>query len=370
MPFFRFATLVFLMLLPLRDVRADPLAIEAIFTNGMATRPDNQLVDHLRHLVQSSQPGSDIKFSVFLFYYEHPDEPLLLDLLAAAARGVNVQILIDLPESENSDNLKLGEQFRIDFGSRLKKAADKHSISWIERSPSYKNHSKIFLFSHAANQDNWVVIGSENLTDREREKHQASIVLHDAVIYQSYLKYWQQIRDGSFTGFWMDEHNPQFISYFFPQPAYGDDAIYQLLDRILLMAKGMKSPRLKLVMARWNRERFALAVKLVQLAEAGIAIEIVTRENPAIVDPLILSTLEKRPNIRLFTNDVSQINIHSKYMLFENETDNDKIVWLGSHNFTGMALRGNYETWTEIKNPELYRQFKENFDYLMKISTP
>ena len=351
--------------------------LEALFTRGLYKQPDNTLVDKLRSLIQKAEPGSYIRFSVFLFFYENQNEPILLDLLAAAERGVNVQLIIDLPESDNPERRGIGYAFQSSFDTRIRAAAIKgNSDSWLKNHSSVdwdsKNHTKIFLFSNSAGFKNWLIFTSENLTDTERQKYQAGLLIRDKYSYDAFDKYWTQILQGSYTDLWAASSGGNLTHYFFPQTT-NEDAIYQQLDQITVKPDGAQQGKLLISMARWNFERFPLAMKLVELAENGINIEIVTRNNPQIVDEVILKALSHRPNITLHTADVDRLNIHSKYILYDGYYQDKnpdepevpkKILWVGSHNFTGMAMRNNYETWSEVRDDKIFQAYSENFSEL------
>jgi phosphatidylserine/phosphatidylglycerophosphate/cardiolipin synthase-like enzyme len=357
-------------------IPASPPDMEPLFTAGQPSRPDNTLADKLRSLLQQAPAGSQVRFSVFLFYYENENEPLLQDILAAARRGVNVQLLVDLPETEFSDRRTVGMAFKEAFENRLKAAAEQgHSNSWIRThkkiAPHSKNHTKIFLFSDAAGVRHWTLITSENLMDRDREKYQAGFITHDEKLYAIMSRYFDHMQNGNDFDPPEQIISPHLACDLFPQRE--DDPVYRQLDNMDTDPGKMQQSHLSIAMARWDHERFALAMKLVQLAQKGLQVDLVMRSNDEIVDPRIREVLENRPNIHLHSIDVNQINIHSKYMLFEgfyNTSPNhtnpvlQKIVWTGSHNFTGAGLEDNYETWVEIHHNKLYDSFLDNFHQL------
>jgi phosphatidylserine/phosphatidylglycerophosphate/cardiolipin synthase-like enzyme len=319
---------------------------------------------------------------VFLFYYENENEPLLLDILAAARRGVNVQLLVDLPETEFSDRRTVGMAFKEGFEKRLQEAAAQgQSNSWIrthkKNSAHSKNHTKIFLFSDSARAHDWTLITSENLTDRDREKYQAGFITHDQTLYDIMNRYFEHMQSGDDFDPPQQMISPGLICDLFPQ--HDDDPVYQQLDNMDTDPEKMKQGHLSIAMARWDQERFALAMKLVQLAQHGLRIDVVMRSNDEIVDSNVREVLEHHPNIQLHSIDVNQINIHSKYMLFEgfykiSSSDENpafrKIVWSGSHDFTGAGLEDNYETWIEIHNDHLYDAFLNNFHQLEALVPP
>jgi len=353
-----------------RSEAAPASAIEPLFTDGLASHPDYTLTDKLQQLVRGADPGSTIRFSVFLFFYDNEHEPLLDDLVAAAARGVNVQLLIDLPEAEFTDRRTIGQLFKEKFEKRLDDAAKQgHSNSWIKTHPHKrehsKNHTKIFLFSHAMQMDHVVVITSENLTDREREKYQAGFLVRDATLYAQMSHYIDVMQSGDLPAQALQVTAADLSGFLFPQ--VDDDPVYRELERLRTTPEQMEQGHLAISMARWNHERFALAMKLVQLARECLDITVVMRSNDEIVDTQIRDVLKERANIHLHTVDVNQINIHSKYMLFDGyyKTGDDarrgKIVWTGSHNFTGAGLTDNYETWFEIHSDTLYDAYLDNF---------
>jgi HKD family nuclease len=347
--------------------------LQALFTRGMYKQPDNTLVDQLRFLVQNARPGSYIRISIFLFFYTDENEPILLDLLSAAERGVNVQLITDLPEADNPAKRGIGHIFQAGFTARMQAAATKgRSDSWIKNHSRVawesKNHTKIFLFSDSAGFQKWLIISSENLTDTERQKYQAGLLMRDKASYDAFETYWKQILDGSYQDLWSASNGENLSHYFFPQTA-SEDEIYHQLDQIMASVNPGKAGKLSISMARWNFERFPLAMKLVEIAERGVNIEIITRNNPQIVDDIILRALSHRPNITLHTADVDRLNIHSKYVLYEGfyRGEDAKILWVGSHNFTGMAMRNNYETWTEVRDDKIFQEFSDNFAELKSL---
>jgi len=365
----------------LQNIKENPdTYLESLFTRGLYNQTDNTLVNKLRFLIQHAVQGSYIRFSVFLFYYQDDNEPLLLDLLAAAERGVHVQLITDLPEADKPEKRGAGYAFQENFSQRMQAAALKgHSDSWIKEHAkvtwSSKNHTKIFLFSDSAGFKNWVIITSENLTDTERQKYQAGFIMRDQASYKAFDLYWNQILQGTYKDFWAASNGKNLAHFFFPQRT-GDDAIYQQLDRIKAAPQGSAPGKLLISMARWNSERFPLAMKIVQLAELGVQIEIITRNNPQIVDEGILKVLSHRPNITLHTADVDRLNIHSKYILFDGYYDDGgspenskskKILWVGSYNFTGMAMRSNYETWSEVRDDKIFQDYSANFAELKSL---
>jgi len=114
-------------------------------------------------------------------------------------------------------------------------------------------------------------------------------------------------------------------------------------------------------------------MKLVELAENGINIEIVTRNNPQIVDEVILKALSHRPNITLHTAMLTGLiftpNIFCTMVTYQDKNPDEpevpkKILWVGSHNFTGMAMRNNYETWSEVRDDKIFQAYSENFSEL------
>ena len=348
--------------------------IQPLFTYGQPGQPDNRLVDTLRELTQRARPGSTIQFSVFLFYYDNPDEPLLQELLLAASRGVNVQLLVDLPETDHGSHRTAGMQFKEAFEKKLLLAAQQgHSASWISalspRADKYKNHTKIFLFSDVGTQLPVAIITSENLMDRDREKYQAGIIIQDQEIFNHLQNVWHAIHEQQYQLIAQHFVSHNMAGIFFPLRDSGDP-LCDLLMRMRSSSTLMNQGKLFISMARWDKERFALAYYLRQLAAEGIHVELIMRSNEEIVDPMITALLQNQPNIKLLSADVNKINIHSKYMLFDgyyqspgtSQATHEYIVWTGSHNFTGAGLHDNYETWLEIHDSDLYKAFLENFD--------
>jgi len=351
--------------------------IEALFTEGVTDSPDPALGERLRQLTREAPPGSYIRFSLFLMFYKDYDEPLVRDLIAAAERGVNVQLLVNFPESYQEDNLRLSEPYYRMLRDRLQQASEKgQSDSWVMRhaliKDQVKDHNKTFLFSESDGQTYWAIVTSENLTDAARQKHQAGVVIRDKEIYQQLVSYWFDIKEGSFNGNQYLPQDKSVSAILFPQES-GEDSIYAALDKMSVEPGQASQGLIRVSMPRWSYERVPLAFKLVDLAKKGYQVEVITRRNSRIVDDVIRKVLADKKNVKLMAIDVGQLNIHSKYILFNgfyNEEESQipqKIVWTGSHNFTGMALRDNYEVILQIKDDRLFDSYNNNFEKLKLI---
>jgi phosphatidylserine/phosphatidylglycerophosphate/cardiolipin synthase-like enzyme len=68
--------------------------------------------------------------------------------------------------------------------------------------------------------------------------------------------------------------------------------------------------------------------------------------------------------------------VHSKYMLYTghyNETAHRSIVFTGSHNVSGAALRDNDEILIKVENPAISAAYAQNFSTILaraKCATP
>jgi phosphatidylserine/phosphatidylglycerophosphate/cardiolipin synthase-like enzyme len=347
--------------------------IEPLFTHGETDSEDFALVDKLRYLITNATAGSDIRFSLFWFRYPGLDEPIIQDLRNAAARGVNVQLMIDLPETAKVEERNLSSGFQGKVAQLMSEAARTgNSDSWLKRHALHeagvKDHNKIFLFSESAGKRHWIVTTSENLTLPSRAKYQAGLVIRHQGLYNDLERYWQSILDGSHQDFWQARHG-NMMAYFYPQTS-GPDHIYAWLDQFSMESSQARQGRVVVSMPRWGIGRFPLAHKLVDMARAGYRVQVLTRANARIVNQEILAMLALEPSLELEAVDVDALNIHSKYLLVEGIRQESgqfgHHLLVGSQNFTGMALRNNYELMIEVQDQQLVNAFHKNYRSLLE----
>jgi phosphatidylserine/phosphatidylglycerophosphate/cardiolipin synthase-like enzyme len=64
--------------------------------------------------------------------------------------------------------------------------------------------------------------------------------------------------------------------------------------------------------------------------------------------------------------------VHSKNMMIDGMYDgsHQRLVWTGSHNWSGPALRNNDEALLKIKDQALYDTFVQNFDQARAAAQP
>jgi phosphatidylserine/phosphatidylglycerophosphate/cardiolipin synthase-like enzyme len=348
-------------------------SIEAVFTSE--DQPQSPLVHKVSFLLDHAEPGSHARFSLFKFYYRAMmDEPVVRSVLAAAGRGVNVQILID-PISRGTH-----EAFFARLAAELKHVNTQgKSDSWIREYTKTDgvtlNHTKFFLFSNSDGKSDWVVISSENLNDSEKRMRQASIVARDQTLFAHTLAYWQRIRDGGDARYRQAVCGSDLEGHFYPCKN-GPDGMLDFLHRLPANAPG----RILISMPSWDTAREDLALRLSELAAHGYEIDIITRESGSVVDPKIVEIL-RRPlaapdsasgakAIRVYQVPGTLMHIHAKYLVYRpipygvGQTDARApapAVWVGSNNFTGIALQYSYETMLKITRPEIVEAFEHNF---------
>lgn len=340
--------------------------LKAIFTEQ-----DGRLVDRLVELLDGAEEGSYVRFNVFLFHYDDQEHELIEALINAAKRSVHIQLIVD--QSENSEKAANQIKFRQDISKKLEQIANEKS--WIKRHKqvihnglSSKDHNKFFLFSDSLGEKNWVIISSENLTDNGAGKHQSSVEFRDDYLYNQFLDYSNQILKGSFSRFIKTRFSGPLRAYFFPKSDTTD-----ILHSFLKNLEPGTGSIIRVFMSRWTKSRMNIVDKLLEHSKKETKVKVIIRANyprgkwKNVVDKEVIDKLEGESRINM--NVVTETSVHSKYILLEGMygkyvKSKRKIVFMGSHNFTGRALRNNYESWIRIADNEIYKQFSANFEEL------
>ncbi|WP_149181785.1 phospholipase D-like domain-containing protein [Streptomyces sp. TRM49041] len=274
------------------------------------------------------------------------------------------------------------------------------------------NHNKFFLFSRTTGSgspengvpvDNVVVQSSGNLTlsDLTVLWNDAMTVAGNEALHTGYTGYFdtmaasQARTDGSLrtTNLSIDAVAGPAKAYFFPRAS--TDVIFNILSTVDNPVNGTEAVchgntpghgtsdgRTVIRIANGHISRPAVAKKLWELADAGCYIDIVygklsdyeaLGEHRETAYWLTRSTklgkisLHRLNNGKLkdpATGQVSGTTSHTKYMLVEGSykgLKDQKIVFTGSHTFTGLALTDNDEALLKYESKEVHDAYLKNF---------
>lgn len=318
--------------------------------DGSANARDYTLETQLKSLLTHTPAGAQVRVSLF-----HFTRGTMADaFVAAKRRGVDVRIVLDGANAEYAayDKLKAG------LGAAnvtLCTARDACIGTGI-------NHNKFFLFSKLDDgSTNVVVQSSANLTAAQLSEHNNMVVIrNDPKLYAGYRAYWEDLRrHRQDLNYYTTVNGTHAVkAYFFPRNS-GGDTIVNVLDNI----SSCRNTKVRVAMAFFAQNRLAVADALARQARRGCDVRVVVRDGDdtgASVASRIRAGGGKVEKYKMHANGEG---VHSKYLLIEGNYlgVRRKLVWTGSHNYTGGALRINDETLLKITNDAVYDKFAANW---------
>ncbi|WP_407836651.1 phospholipase D-like domain-containing protein [Streptomyces sp. DSM 116496] len=278
------------------------------------------------------------------------------------------------------------------------------------------NHNKFFLFSRTTGSglpdkgkpvDNVVVQSSGNLTtwDRESAWNDAMTVADNADLHAGYTRYFdlmaasQALPDGSgrVDNLAIDVEAGPAKGYFFPRSS--TDVVENILSMVetpVTNPDGTTAPvchgntaghgtadgRTVIRIANGHISRPVVAEKLWKLADAGCFVDVVHGKlsdyeaegvHRETAYWLTRSTAKGKISLHRLANDdlknpadpaVSGTFSHTKYLLIEGSykgAKDQKLVFTGSHTYTGMALTSNDEALLKYNSPTVHEAYVANF---------
>jgi phosphatidylserine/phosphatidylglycerophosphate/cardiolipin synthase-like enzyme len=336
-------------------MRAPGPPLQALF-NDPTIPGDRALEAKLEEFLASAPAGATVRATFYHLTRLSPAQALV----AAQARGVNVQVVLD-KDNRNAayDVLKAG------LPAANLTLCTKHDGGCIG---SGINHNKFVLFSELTDgSKNVVWQSSANLTNSQLEMHNNTVVVRDdAVLYEGYRKYFDDLR--------AQRANPNYYRTFdgagattraFVFPRASSDTVVNLLDNVRC-ERGHGS--LRVVMAFFTNARVAVAKKLASLKRAGCSVETLLNEGDD-AGPNVLAALRAGGvTVRRYPRSIAAI--HSKYLLLDSIYDGEPrtLVFTGSHNYTGAALRSNDEVLLRVDDPTVFAAFEADYAKIRTIT--
>lgn len=362
------------------------------------TTAEGRILSHLGGLVDGAEPGSSIRISMFAY----GSQWLSGRLLAAHARGVTVQVVLD-QESERYatavDSLESGlggdSWVRVCKAQEACLAKDPGTTAadpdgWYDN----VNHNKFFLFSRTRGKgtvpvDDVVVQSSGNLVewDRTLAWNDAMTVAGNKELFDAYGAYFGDLA-GAAAGqvpqvadYPHDTQAGAAKVYFFPRS--GTDVVVNILKTVAQPVGtaapcfgndpgvGTSDGRTRLRIAQHHITRPEVAQQLWALADAGCYVDIVYRKldnppNTEVAGWLTKPTAKGRIALHQLDNDQrGGTATHTKYLLVEGTYlggANKRIVFTGSHTYTVTALKYNDEALLKYEDATVFDAYVKNFD--------
>ncbi|WP_329297241.1 phospholipase D-like domain-containing protein [Streptomyces sp. NBC_00659] len=390
------ATLVSLSLatglqLGLADTASAAVTAGPLFNNPTGTAAEQQAIrTRLLDYIGQSPSGSSIKASVYHFW----DEEVAVALADARARGVDVQVMLD--ESDVSDNpddstygiLKTALGTDLGNSSFVGLCPVKKSCLGQPSQGASINHNKFWLFSQLDGAYDVVVQTSANLTPSSYSRfwNDAYVVPNNVALYTAYGTYFAALVGQDWAN-WQYSYTTSspYKVYFFPRPADDPspgDTVTGVLDNITCTyTEGATAKHTKVRVGMFKLTRLAVAQKLVALQKAGCTVDIVYSQTDSGSSSGTWETLHATggPALRCYNwdddndPDTAARIIHSKYLLIEGKYDGatgQKVLWTGSHNYTGPALTKNDETLLKVDGDADHDAYVTDFNAVKAAAVP
>lgn len=225
-------------------------------------------------------------------------------------------------------------------------------------------HNKFTVFSELNDGSTNVVFqSSANHTNPQRYQfNNAVIIREDDSLYEAYTNYWYDLRaqqpDLDYYRSFLGDQNTKV--YFFPRAS--GDTIVNVLNNVVCD----ENSRIHVAMAYFSNPRTAVAEALAARRSEGCEVSVLVREDTT--GSQIISTLSVGGiDLGVFPTDAVH-SVHSKYLLIDSpyasSTEPLKLVWTGSHNYTGPSLRNHDETLLKIEDPDVYEAYLANWEMM------
>ncbi|MGW0469262.1 phospholipase D-like domain-containing protein [Streptomyces sp. NPDC003027] len=372
---------------PPADAAAVP-AMGPVFNDPTSDDPgrQNAIRNRVRAFIAAADSGSTIRMAMYHLW----DNTVAQDLANAhSARGVDVQVVLDEttvsapagnPDSYHTLKAALGTD--ITRSSYVTLCAKGRSC--LGSSTSGINHNKFLLFSSVGGGavTQAVLQLTSNLTPSNHLRFWNSSVAFagNSTLYSAYTSYFAELAkqdraNWEYTYAGAGDHKV----YFFPRAGTtGDtDTVVNALDNVGCTwsdSTGTHRTAIRVAMLKITRQ--AVADKLRALAAAGCTVDIVYSETDsgtwnALHGQTRLATRCYQHNHDADTGTPNRI-VHSKNLMIDGmyAGAREKLVFTGSHNWSGPALRDNDEAMLRITTASVYDAFVTNFGQVRAAAYP
>lgn len=351
----------------------------AVFSDPLEGRA-GAVSERLCSYFKQAYAGSTIKLAAFVISGES-GEDYVDQLLAAHARGVEIQVVIDGWQISKAPAARLINTLGTDMSSGSWVAVCSHQSPEGNTSSCQGTkgmHNKFVLFSALGGQENVVVQASANVTDVNHTSYwnNALTVTGDDGLYDAYRSYhadlarMEQSPDYNKTVASRGPAGASVVRFF---PAAADDPVAQRLARLECKNRNSSAA---VVMSEWDDTRTAIAEELARLKTQGCAVSVAAGP----VGAQVANILDAAGISRRSVEDSSTTGrIHSKYLVVsglrevassEGCRGDASFVFTGSHNYNSTSLRRNDEAILELHNRNVVKDYHANAQRLMQIGVP
>ncbi|HEY6737558.1 MAG TPA: phospholipase D-like domain-containing protein [Actinopolymorphaceae bacterium] len=354
------------------DARTADVGAYTVFNRPTPGSPDLAIENHIIELIDGAPAGSSIHGAMFSW----TRTPVAEAIRRAQARGVDVHLAVDREGSGgvNADPTNAA----VD----ILKAANLTQLVWCgntsignsacigNRSNSI-NHNKVFTFSATGDKTDLVFVGSQNWTNSQNENYNNAVVIHgDPELYGYFQRYLgdllAQRRDNNYgasaNGYFRADTS-SVRGYFSPRAdssgGTGAEASTDIVAKRLTWITEYESGcTVDVAQAIFTGPRAPVADELIRIGRLGCKVRVTGDMSDYIYD-----RLSGQPNISI--RKIAKM--HSKYILYHgnyNDKPGRTLLFTGSHNLSGPALRAHDETLIRVERPEVTSAYKENFEMI------
>ncbi|MFG2985100.1 phospholipase D-like domain-containing protein [Streptomyces sp. NPDC048258] len=368
-----------------------------VFNNPLGTPAEqNAIRSKILQYVTTSPAGSSITVALYHIWDQEVAQALAD---AHTTRGVHVRLMLDESTVSSRPTDPSYGILRDALGT------DTAQPSFVGLCPVGKsclgrpefgksiNHNKFWLFSQVDGASDVVLQTSSNMSPSAYSAfwNDAYVVTYNTGLYNAYAGYFSALvgKDWENWRYTSSAWSP-YKAYFFPYyPGTGNttDTIWNTLDNVTCnyTQDGVaKHTKVRVGMFKFTRQ--GVADKLVALKKAGCSVELVyssTDSKDSSSDGTTPGTWETLHSVAGLTpvcyhqdhdNNASTAArvMHSKYLLIDGMYDGsiNKVLWTGSHNYSGPALRENDEALLKVDDSAAHDAYVANFNTVKAAAQP
>jgi phosphatidylserine/phosphatidylglycerophosphate/cardiolipin synthase-like enzyme len=344
---------------------------QVVFNYPVPGTPDLSITDTLVGLIDATPAGQSIVLSYFVI---QPGHPVIDALLRAYGRGVTVRVVLD-----SGDGQKAKKNAAVDaayarlaetLGTSGDSFAKQCNRSCITDEPDSINHNKFAAFSRTGGAEAVVFQATGNLRadgSGDSAYNAATVIRGDRVTYGQYLNYFddlsaeRRVDQDDYDAWRPPVTSGDVTAHFFPRTD-GTDTVSAALRSVNCSSQ----PTTVRVMAPFfSRKRVRNTLR--DMAYAGCTVQVLARQDTMTRD--FCDKLDTRKvAVKISPSPKKdRVTIHAKYVLVNGSYgggNDQRITWMGSHNFTDNALERNDETFVRFTSAAVSDSFSQNFDRL------
>ena len=347
----------------------------------------NAIRDRARAMIAAADNGSTIRMALYHFW----DKTFAQELAAAhTARGINVQVVLDetTVSTEGVTDVSY-ETLKAALGTDMSKPSyvklcTKGRSCLGPTAGAGINHNKFLLFSSlgGGTAKQVVLQMTSNLTPSNYSRYWNSAVgvAGNAALYAAYNDYFVKLGKQDRAN-WQYTYAPagDYKVYFFPRAGTAEDTdtVINTLDNVACTwtdSAGTHRTAIRAAMLKITRQ--GVADKLRALAAAGCTVDLVYSETDSGTWNALHGQTRLTTRCYQDDNDADPATpnriVHSKNLMIDGmyAGAREKLVFTGSHNWSGPALRDNDESMVRINSEAVYQAFVTNFDDTRAAAVP